>query len=133
LLSLLSSKVRDDLKSHVVSRLGQMFKVPGPRDAYESRVLHGIWATAPYLHNGSVPNLWELLTPPEQRKPFFMVGSKKYDPTNVGYAADASPFKDGRRVVGPGADPGNSNSGHDFGTKLSDDEKWQLIEYLKQL
>jgi hypothetical protein len=133
LLSLLNSKVRDDLKSHVVSRLGQMFKVPGPRDAYESRVLHGIWATAPYLHNGSVPNLWELLTPPAQRKPSFMVGSKKYDPVNVGYVTDDSPFKDGKLVVGTDAAPGNSNAGHDFGTTLSDDDRWALIEYLKQL
>lgn len=134
LLSLLDSKVRDDLKSHVVSRLAQMFKVPGPAHAYESRVLHGIWATAPYLHNGSVPSLWELLTPPEQRKPFFMVGSKKYDAKNVGYVTDESPFKDGKLVVsGSDVQPGNGNSGHDFGTKLSDDEKWQLIEYLKQL
>jgi hypothetical protein len=135
LISLLDPRVRDDVKSHVVSRLAQMFKVPGPPHAYESRVLHGIWATAPYLHNGSVPNLWELLTPPQQRKPFFMVGSKKYDPVNVGYVTDESPFKDsGKRVVsGSGVEPGNSNAGHDFGTKLSDDEKWQLIEYLKQL
>jgi hypothetical protein len=135
LISLLDPRVRDDVKSHVVSRLAQMFKVPGPPHAYESRVLHGIWATAPYLHNGSVPNLWELLTPPEQRKPFFMVGSKKYDPVNVGYVTDESPFKDGGKRVVSGSDvqPGNSNAGHDFGTKLSDDEKWQLIEYLKQL
>jgi hypothetical protein len=134
LISLLDPRVRDDVKSHVVGRLAQIFKVPGPPHAYESRVLHGIWATAPYLHNGSVPNLWELLTPPEQRKPFFMVGSKKYDPVNVGYVTDESPFKDGKLVVsGSDVQPGNGNSGHDFGTKLSDEEKWQLIEYLKQL
>jgi mono/diheme cytochrome c family protein len=134
LVSLLDPKVRADLKAHVVGRLANIFKVPGEPHAYESRVLHGIWATAPYLHNGSVPNLWELLTPPEQRKPFFMVGSKKYDPVNVGYVTDESPFKDGKLVVGADAVPGNSNSGHDFGTKtLTDDEKWQLIEYLKQL
>ncbi len=78
--------------------------------------------------------MWELLTPPEQRKPFFMVGSRKYDPVNVGYATDESPFKDGKLVVGgPDVQPGNSNSGHDFGATLPDDEKWQLIEYLKQL
>ena len=105
----------------------------GAPPAYESRVLHGIWATAPYLHNGSVPNLWELLLPPEQRKPSFMVGSKVYDPVNVGYVTDSSPFKDGKLVVGAGAEPGNSNAGHDFGKDLNDDERWALIEYLKQL
>jgi len=134
LLSLLNRNVREDLKAHVVGRLANMFKVPGEAHAYESRVLHGIWATAPYLHNGSVPNLWELLTPPAQRKPFFMVGSKKYDPVNVSYVTDQSPFKDGKLVVsGSDVQTGNSNTGHDFGTALSDDEKWQLIEYLKQL
>jgi hypothetical protein len=133
LLSLLNPKVREDLKAHVVGRLANMFKVPGEPHAYESRVLHGIWATAPYLHNGSVPNLWELLTPPEQRKPFFMVGSKKYDAVNVGYVTDESPFTDGKLVVGAGAEPGNSNSGHKFGTTLSDDDRWALVEYLKQL
>jgi hypothetical protein len=134
LLSLLNRNVREDLKAHVVGRLANMFKAPGEAHAYESRVLHGIWATAPYLHNGSVPNLWELLMPPAQRKPFFMVGSKKYDPVNVGYVTDESPFKDGKLVVsGSDVQPGNSNAGHDFGTALSDNQKWQLIEYLKQL
>jgi hypothetical protein len=133
LVSLLDPKVRADLRSHVESRLANMFKVPGEPRAYESRVLHGIWATAPYLHNGSVPNLWELLTPPAQRKPSFMVGSKAYDPVNVGYVTDSSPFKDGKLVVGSGAEPGNSNAGHDFGKDLSDDDRWALIEYLKQL
>jgi hypothetical protein len=106
---------------------------PDAPPAYESRVLHGIWATAPYLHNGSVPNLWELLLPPERRKPSFMVGSKVFDPVNVGYVTDSSPFKDGKLVVGPGAEPGNGNAGHDFGKDLTDDERWALIEYLKQL
>ena len=133
LVSLLDPKVRADLRSHVESRLANMFKVPGEPRAYESRVLHGIWATAPYLHNGSVPNLWELLLPPDQRKPFFMVGSKAYDRVNVGYVTDSSPFKDGKLVVGSGAEPGNSNAGHDFGKDLTDDERWALIEYLKQL
>ncbi len=132
---LLQPKVRANLKSHVEDRLRTLFVPPAPDapPAYESRVLHGIWATAPYLHNGSVPNLWELLLPPEQRKPSFMVGSKVFDPVNVGYVTDSSPFKDGKLVVGSGAEPGNSNAGHDFGRNLNDDERWALIEYLKQL
>jgi hypothetical protein len=128
------SSAIENLKSRVLAKLANLFKVPSRPHAYESRVLRGIWATAPYLHNGSVPNLWELLTPPAQRKPFFMVGSKKYDRVNVRYVTDESPFKDGKLVVsGSDIQPGNGNTGHEFGTKLSDDEKWQLIEYLKQL
>lgn len=131
--SLQSRAAWGDLKSHIEGRLANIFKAPGQPYAYEARVLHGIWATAPYLHNGSVPNLWELLTPPAQRKPFFMAGSKTYDPVNVGYVTDTSPFKDGKLVVGAGAEPGNSNAGHDYGTALSEDDRWALIEYLKQL
>ena len=62
-----------------------------------------------------------------------MAGSKTYDPVNVGYVTDTSPFKDGKLVVGAGAEPGNSNAGHDYGTALSEDDRWALIEYLKQL
>ena len=132
---LLDRTARANLRTHIEDRLANMFIPPAPNSppAYESRVLHGIWATAPYLHNGSVPNLWELLLKPDQRTPSFMVGSRVYDPKNVGYVTDSSPFKDGKLVVGSGAVPGNSNAGHDFGANLSDDERWALIEYLKQL
>ena len=57
----------------------------GPRMQYKARPLNGIWATAPYLHNGSVPNLQELLLPPEQRSKKFAVGRREFDPQNVGF------------------------------------------------
>ena len=60
-----------------------------------------------------------------------MVGSRLFDPKNVGYSTESSPFKTGNFVVGPSN--GNSNGGHKFGTDLSDDEKWQIIEYMKQM
>ena len=135
LVLLLQPSVRDNLRTHIEQRLSQMFRPPAPGGppAYEARVLHGIWATAPYLHNGSVPNLWELLLPANQRSASFMVGSKMYDEKNVGYVTDSSPFKDGKLVVGAGAGAGNSNAGHEFGVDLSEDDRWALIEYLKQL
>jgi len=133
LLSLLEPSVRENVRSHLEGRLANMFKVPGEPHAYEARVLHGIWATAPYLHNGSVPNLWELLLPPERRTASFMVGSKKYDADKVGYVTTESPFKDGTLVVGSGAAPGNSNAGHDYTRDLNDDQRKALLEYLKQL
>jgi hypothetical protein len=125
-----------DLKALIKSRLNNLFDKPVPPGgggAYEARVLHGIWATAPYLHNGSVPNLWELLAPPNQRKPSFMVGSRVFDPKKVGYAIDLSPFKNGTFVTDPDNANGNGNAGHDYGTNLTPDERWQLIEYLKTL
>src|SRR6185437_15966437 len=59
--------------------------------AYEARVLHGVWAAAPYLHNGSVPSLAELLKPASKRVKSFKIGAK-YDPVAVGLAADQGPF-----------------------------------------
>ena len=53
--------------------------------AYKARPLNGIWATPPYLHNSSVPNLYELLLPAEQRSKQFYLGRKSYDPVRVGY------------------------------------------------
>ena len=98
--------------------------------AYEARALYGIWATAPYLHNGSVPNLWELLTPAKRRKAT-MVGSRVFDPKHVGYVTDQSPSKNGTFVTDPNNANGNGNGGHEFGTNLSEAERWAIIEYLK--
>lgn len=99
--------------------------------SYKARPLDGIWATAPYLHNGSVPNLWELLKKPADRVKQFYVGSREFDPVNVGYdtrlPADGIGYKfDTTRY-------GDSNGGHVWGTQLSDDQKWALIEYIKTL
>jgi hypothetical protein len=102
--------------------------------AYEARVLNGIWAVAPYLHNGSVPNLWALLQKPADRPKKFMLGSKEFDPKNVGLDTTTSPFN--FIYLATPCDminDGNSNCGHYWGTNLSDDDKWALIEYMKQL
>ncbi len=56
-----------------------------PLMAYKARPLEGIWATAPYLHNGSVPTLYALLQAPADRPKTFRVGSRLYDPAHVGY------------------------------------------------
>lgn len=95
--------------------------------SYKARSLNGIWATAPYLHNGSVPNLWELLKPAAQRVSQFRVGSRRFDPVNVGFDTASGEFLLDTRL------PGNSNAGHEFGTDLSDEQKWALIEYMKSL
>ncbi|HWM89523.1 MAG TPA: cytochrome c [Thermoanaerobaculia bacterium] len=97
--------------------------------SYKGRPMNGIWATAPYLHNGSVPNLWQLLQAPEARVKQFHVGSRELDPVNVGFDTAASP---GSFLFDAGL-PGNSNAGHAFGTQLTDEQKWELIEFLKSL
>lgn len=99
---------------------------------YESRVLYGIWAAAPYLHNGSVPTLADLLKPAAQRPVTFAVGAN-YDPARVGLAAQ-QPGAYSRTTTGCEArDSGNSRCGHEFGTTLSDAEKAALLEFLKVL
>lgn len=124
------------LKDKVIARLGNLYRKPTSADAgpaYEARVLHGIWATAPYLHNGSVPNLWELLKPAKQRQSTFMIGSRVFDPKNVGYVTDQSPFKNSTFVTDLTNTNGNGNGGHEYGTGLTEDERWAIIEYLKGL
>ena len=122
-----------ELKAFIDARLSHMFSPPPTATgaAYESRVLEGVWAVAPYLHNGSVPNLWELMKPAKDRKSTFKVGSRIFDPKNVGYATDDSPFKTGEFVADPANANGNGNGGHEFGVTLSDEERWAIIEYMK--
>jgi hypothetical protein len=122
-----------ELKAFIDARLSNMFNPPPVADgaAYESRVLNGVWAVAPYLHNGSVPNLWELMKSTKDRKSTFKVGSRIFDPKNVGYATDDSPFKAGDFVADPANANGNGNGGHEFGVTLSDEERWAIIEYMK--
>lgn len=100
---------------------------------YESRVLEGIWAVAPYLHNGSVPTLAQLLTPSAQRVAEFKIGSA-YDKDHVGLAVAQSQFNFTLKTTGcDDRNSGNSRCGHDYGTTFTDAEKKALLEYLKNL
>lgn len=104
-----------------------------PSFAYESRVLEGIWAAAPYLHNGSVPTLDELLKPAADRVSAFKVGPE-YDPINIGLAVDQQKFNYTLKTTDCGnRNSGNSRCGHEFGTTLLPAEKKALLEYLKTL
>lgn len=105
-----------------------------PPGVYKARPLNGIWATAPYLHNGSVPDLAALLRPAAERPRSFTVGSRQFDPESVGFRADAPGFFEFRTHDDDGNPiPGNSNAGHEYGVEISDEERGQLIEYLKTL
>jgi mono/diheme cytochrome c family protein len=101
---------------------------------YKARPLVGIWATAPFLHNGAVPTLWDMLSP--ERPARFVVGDREFDPVKVGYRTD----RPERGAWLDTAETGNSNQGHWFrdgegpgiiGPALSDAERRALIEYLK--
>lgn len=98
-------------------------------ESYKARPLNGIWATAPYLHNGSIPNLVQVLTPPSQRVAQFYLGSRDFDPVNVGFITGQTPgaFLYDTTIAG------DSNEGHTYGTTLSNKQRMELVEFLKTL
>ena len=101
-------------------------------NGYVAVSLDGVWARAPYLHNGSVPTLADLLEPVDQRPKVFWRGYDVYDQARVGFVstgteAEASAFRHDINVIG------NSNQGHLWGTDLSPEDKKALIEFLKTL
>ncbi|HEU0122591.1 MAG TPA: di-heme-cytochrome C peroxidase [Bryobacteraceae bacterium] len=98
--------------------------------SYKGRALNGIWATAPYLHNGSVPTLYDLLLPASERPKQFLVGSRELDPVKVGHVSALGSY-DG--FLFDTTKPVNSNAGHEYGTNLTDEERWALVEYMKTL
>ena len=122
--------------------------------AYKARPLNGIWASAPYLHNGSVPTLYDLLTPSAMptlwslspdlkpadgvtRPDRFFLGSGEFDPEKVGLntkketPGNTFEFRtrgdDGLEILG------NANTGHVYGTDLTHKERLELIAFLKTL
>lgn len=106
---------------------------PDPGCAYEARVLDGIWAAAPYLHNGSVPTLADLLKKPEDR-PMSYAAGPAYDLDAVGIAKEQTAFDQVIELTGcDDLTSGNSNCGHTFGTDLTDAQKRALLEYLKSI
>jgi hypothetical protein len=103
-------------------------KEPGVRTTgrYFAATLNGVWARSPYLHNGSVRTMAELLSAPNERPKTFHRGSQRFDPAVMGYTDEGVYLFDTTT-------PGNSNAGHDYGTQLTPNEKRELIEYLKTL
>jgi hypothetical protein len=107
---------------------------PSPgRGSYEARVMEGIWAAAPYLHNGSVPTLAELLKPAADRVKEFKVGPA-YDRDAIGLAIDQPQSNFTLKTTDcSDLNSGNSRCGHEFGATLPADDKKALLEYLKTL
>jgi mono/diheme cytochrome c family protein len=102
------------------------------QEGYEATPLDGLWMRAPYLHNGSVPTLVDLLEKPESRPASFYRGYDVFDPVRVGFVtsgpeAEREGWKLDTRVRGDG------NQGHLYGTDLPAAEKTALVEYLKTL
>jgi hypothetical protein len=96
--------------------------------------LDGLWLRAPYLHNGSVPTLRDLLEPSAKRPGKFYRGDDVYDAVNVGFVCNVAQRGDTRYFLYDTTVPGNGNQGHEgkeYGTELPAADKQALIEFLK--
>lgn len=113
-----------------------------PSAGYQAPPLDGVWATAPYFHNGSVPTLYDVLNSKARPKLFtrsFRTDEASYDKEKVGWKVqlldstpkELTPFE--RRKIYDTAQPGRGNMGHTFGDELSDDQRRAIVEYLKTL
>ena len=99
---------------------------------YESRVMQGIWATAPYLHNGSVPTLADLLKP-DSPAPRAVPGGALLRPGECRPRCGPARCAGARDTGCEARNSGNSRCGHNFGTNMSAADKKALLEYLKTL
>lgn len=108
---------------------------------YVAPPLDGVWASAPYFHNGSVPTIYGVLTKEARPKYFRRIGgATAFDSKDVGFkfevlsgSAEKSLPNEARRRVIDTTLPGLGNDGHPFGFALNEKEKRQVIEYLKTL
>lgn len=106
------------------------------RRVYRAKTLVGIWATAPFLHNGSVPTIYDLLKPAAFRPVTFPTGQREYDPVKLGIQTDRTKYTLAPGLPGFLMDTrlrGNWNTGHEwsFYPKLTDDDRYAIIEFLK--
>jgi hypothetical protein len=101
-------------------------------NGYVAVPLDGIWARGPYLHNGSVPSLRDMLEAPQNRPTVFWRGNDVYDFEKVGFAS-AVPREEQFGFLYVTSEKGNANTGHAYGTDLSEEDKMSLLEYLKTL
>lgn len=111
---------------------------PIPDRVWKAAPRDGVWATPPFLHNGSVPDLYDMLVPASERPKKFCVG-REFDPIKVGIDTSGASgcFTFDTTLLG------NSNAGHSFqdgprgdgviGPLLTDDQRWELVEYLKSI
>ena len=111
---------------------------PSPDRVYKAAPRDGVWSTPPFMHNGSVPNLYEMLIPAKERTKKFYI-TREFDPVKVGLDTNevAGAFLMDTDLLG------NSNAGHSFqdgprgdgtiGPLLTDEQRWALVEYLKSI
>lgn len=130
-------KVPEGCRALMEGYRNNLFRAP---PGYPARPLDGYWATGPFLHNGSVRTMYELLSPVEERSKTFWIGTREFDPVKLGY--ENLPIEGA--FLFDTSSSGNSNLGHEFrdaqagakgvvGPYLSADQRLDIIEYLKVL
>lgn len=123
-------RIMEDLERRkAVTWRDTLIDTKAPYGPYAARPLYGIWAAAPFLHNGSVPTLYDLLLPPEQRPKKFALGGRQYDPVKLGFVVETSCGQQDCMV--DTTRTGDGNGGHLWGTDLSEADRMALLEYLK--
>jgi hypothetical protein len=100
-------------------------------NGYANHPLDGIWARAPYLHNGAVPTMRDLLEPPQNRPARFYRGYDVYDQRRLGFVSNVAAEKGLKFSLHDTSLPGNGNQGHLYGTQLTPQEKDAIVEYMK--
>jgi len=100
-------------------------------NGYVAQTLDGVWMRGPYLHNGSVPSVGELMKPPAQRAVTFYRGNNLLNRQDLGFVSDLAQEKGLHFALFDTRQTGNSNAGHQYGTELSDQNKKAILEYLK--
>lgn len=102
-------------------------------NGYVAPDLRALWVRGPFLHNGSVPTVRDLLMPPDERPAQFWKGNDVVDPANLGFVSNLPAAHGIRFTFLDTSRPGNSNEGHLWGTDLDQGSKDALLEYLKTL
>jgi mono/diheme cytochrome c family protein len=123
-------RVMEDLdRRKIVTWRDTLLDTKAPYGPYAARPLYGIWAAAPFLHNGSVPTLYDLLLPPERRPKTFALGGRQYDPVKLGFVVGTSCSQQDCLV--DTTRTGDGDGGHLWGTDMSEPDRMALLEFLK--
>lgn len=114
-----------------------------PSAGYQAPPLDGVWATAPYFHNGAVPTVYHVLNAKARPRIFtrsYRTGAEDYDPERLGWKVTVleqgpDPGLSGyeRRKIYDTTQPGRGNGGHTYGDDLEESERRAVLEYLKTL
>lgn len=121
---------RDRQLNELFAGTEHQFKEFTKTNGYANGPLDGLWLRGPYLHNGSVPTLFDLLNPKHERPTHFMRDSNVLDFEKGGFISNPCIDRKTRNCFDTNI-KGNSNRGHEYGTQLSENERRQILEYLK--